>query len=194
MPTIIRGSTSDRSWQWAAEVDVTLVSYDTLRSDFGGNAQSPLRRKTWDVIVADEAQRIKNRNDTSDALKGLKRSRSWALTGTPIENHEEELASILEFVDHDGQAPPKRYRPGAELRERHRELQLRRKKNEVLDDLPPKQVTKLDIALHPKQRNSSRTTPPTGALSEGRQVGAHDHTGQDAKTPEPNLLLRSGEP
>ena len=135
---IIRGSTSDRSWQWAAEVDVTLVSYDTLRSDFGGNAQSPVRRKTWDVIVADEAQRIKNRNDTSDALKGLKRSRSWALTGTPIENHEEELASILEFVDHDEQTPPKRYRPGAELRGRHCELQLRRKKSEVLDDLPPK--------------------------------------------------------
>ena len=171
---IIRGSTSDRSWQWAAEVDVKLVSYDTLRSDFGGNAQSPLRRQTWDVIVADEAQRIKNRNDTSDALKGLKRSRSWALTGTPIENHEEELASILEFVDHDGQAPPKRYRPGAELRERHRELQLRRKKSEVLDDLPPKQVTKLDIALHPKQRNSYDKAEQEGIVylrSLGAEVG-----------------------
>ena len=171
---IIRGSTSDRSWQWAAEVDVTLVSYDTLRSDFGGNAQSPLRRKTWDVIVADEAQRIKNRNDTSDALKGLKRSRSWALTGTPIENHEEELASILEFVDHDGQAPPKRYRPGAELRERHRKLQLRRKKSEVLDDLPPKQITKLDIALHPKQRNSYDKAEQEGIVylrSLGAEVG-----------------------
>ena len=82
---IIRGSTADRSWQWTAEADVTLVSYDTLRSDFGSNAQSPVRRKVWDIVVADEAQRIKNRNDTSDALKGLQRSRSWALTGTPIE-------------------------------------------------------------------------------------------------------------
>ena len=35
-------------------------------------------------------QRIKNRNDTGNALKGLRRVRSWALTGTPIENHEEE--------------------------------------------------------------------------------------------------------
>ena len=171
---IIRGSVADRSWQWAAEADVTLVSYDTLRSDFGSNAQSPVRRKVWDIVVADEAQRIKNRNDTSDALKGLQRSRSWALTGTPIENHEEELASILEFVDHDRYGQPKRYRPGVELQERHRELQLRRKKGEVLDDLPPKQVTKLVIDLHPKQRSSYDKAEKEGIVylkSLGTEVG-----------------------
>ncbi len=151
---IIRGLTSDRSWQWEADRDVTLVSYDTLRSDFGDNPRSPVRRKTWDVVVADEAQRIKNRNDTSDALKGLRRIRSWALTGTPIENHEEELASILEFVDDDGSEAPKRYRPGEKLLARHRELQLRRKKGEVLDDLPPKQVSRVAIDLSSGQRNS----------------------------------------
>ena len=170
---IIRGSASDRSWQWAADRDVTLVSYDTLRSDFGGT-QSPALRKNWDVVVADEAQRIKNRNDTSDALKGLRRTRSWALTGTPIENHEEELASILEFVDHDGSEGPKRYRPGAELRERHRELQLRRKKGEVLDDLPPKQVTKVAIDLHSKQRSSYDKAEQDGIVylkSLGAEVG-----------------------
>ena len=151
---IIRGPAADRSWQWAAEKDVTLVSYDTLRSDFGHRAQSPVRSRAWDIVVADEAQRIKNRNDTSNALKGLRRVRSWALTGTPIENHEEELASILEFVDHDAKSPPKRYNQGPELLKRHRELQLRRKKSDVLEDLPPKQVTKLTIGLHPSQRAS----------------------------------------
>ena len=151
---IVRGSAADRAWQWAANVDVTLVSYDTLRSDFAGNPQSPLRRRAWNVVVADEAQRIKNRNDTSNALKGLQRSRSWALTGTPIENDEEELASILEFVDHDGRPPPMRYYPGPDLRARHQQLQLRRKKANVLRELPPKQVTKLTIDLHPAQRAS----------------------------------------
>ena len=171
---IIRGAASDRSWQWAAERDVTLVSYDTLRSDFGGNPQSPVRRKTWDVVVADEAQRIKNRNDTSDALKGLRRMRSWALTGTPIENHEEELASIVEFVDYDGSGAPKRYRPGVELQERHRELQLRRKKGEVLDDLPPKQVSKITIDLNSRQRASYDKAEQDGIVylqSLGAEVG-----------------------
>ena len=170
---IIRGPISDRSWQWAAERDVTLVSYDTLRSDFG-NTLSPVRRKTWDAVVADEAQRIKNRNDTSDALKGLQRIRSWALTGTPIENHEEELASIIEFVDHDGSGVPKRYRPSMELLERHRELQLRRKKDDVLDELPPKQVTKVPIALKPTQRKSYDKAERDGIVyleSLGAEVG-----------------------
>lgn len=151
---IIRGSASDRGWQWQAETDVTLVSYETLRSDFEGNGLAPVRRRVWDAVVADEAQRIKNRNDTSRALKGLNRVRSWALTGTPIENHEEELASILEFVDHDQEAPAKRYQPGPELFGRHRQLQLRRKKADVLEDLPEKQVTPLPIALHSAQRAS----------------------------------------
>ena len=170
---IIRGSAADRSWQWSAERDVTLVSYDTLRSDFGHKSQSPVRR-TWDVVIADEAQRIKNRNDTSNALKGLRRVRSWALTGTPIENHEEELASILEFVDHDVKSPPKRYRTGPELLNRHRELQLRRKKGDVLEDLPPKQVTKLTIDLHPKQRASYDKAERDGIIylkSLGAEVG-----------------------
>ena len=170
---IIRGSASDRAWQWQADTDVTLVSYETLRSDFEGNTQAPVRRKVWDVIVADEAQRIKNRNDTSRALKGLKRVRSWALTGTPIENHEEELASILEFVDHDGQGQPKRYHPGPELLNRHRQLQLRRKKGEVLEDLPEKQVTLLPIELHAKQRASYDKAEQEGVVylrSLGRDI------------------------
>ena len=151
---IIRGSAPDRGWQWQADTDVTLVSYETLRSDSEGNTQAPVRRKIWDVVVADEAQRIKNRNDTSRALKGLNRARSWALTGTPIENHEEELASILEFVDHDQKGQSKRYQAGPELLSRHRQLQLRRKKGDVLEDLPEKQVTLLQIELHNAQRAS----------------------------------------
>ena len=161
---IIRGSVSDRGWQWQAETDVTLVSYETLRSDFEGNTQAPLRRKVWDVVVADEAQRIKNRNDTSRSLKGLNRVRSWALTGTPIENHEEELASILEFVDHDREGRSKRYQPGPELLGRHRDLQLRRKKGDVLEDLPEKRVTLLPIELHARQRRSYEKAEREGVV------------------------------
>ena len=161
---IIRGSASDRAWQWQAETDVKLVSYETLRSDFDGNTQAPVRRRVWGVVVADEAQRIKNRNDTSRSLKGLNRVRSWALTGTPIENHEEELASILEFVDHDREGQSKRYRPGPDLLSRHRQFQLRRKKGDVLDDLPDKQVTLLPIELHAGQRASYHKAEQEGVV------------------------------
>ena len=151
---VIRGSVADRGWQWATPVHVALVSYDTLRSDISDNPMSPAGRKSWDVVVVDEAQRIKNRNSTSDAVKGLKRRRSWALTGTPVENNEEELASIMEFVDHEDGEAPRRYAAGPVLRQRHRELQLRRKKEDVLEDLPPKIVARIPLELGPAQRRS----------------------------------------
>ena len=148
---IVRGSAPDRRWQWLAQTDVKLVSYGVLRQDADSLVAMRPARPMWDVVVADEAQRIKNHNDTSDAVKRLRRARSWALTGTPIENKEEELASIMEFVDHDGTSPLKRYFPGLELMNRHKEVQLRRKKNDVLRDLPPKLETKLAIELGPRQ-------------------------------------------
>ncbi len=170
---IIRGAKSERHWQWQLKRNVTLVSYDMLRSEFG-SGQSLAFRYHWDVVVADEAQRIKNRNETSRALKGLRRKRSWALTGTPIENHEEDLASILEFVDHDGGDAPPRFMPGAVLRARHRQLQLRRKKGEVLDDLPPKQITMVPIELMRSQRYSYDRAEKEGIVflkSLGAEVG-----------------------
>ena len=171
---VIRGSAADRGWQWATPVNVALVSYDTLRSDVGDNRASPAARKTWDVVVADEAQRIKNRNSTSDSVKRLKRLRSWALTGTPVENNEDELASIMEFVDHAEGEAPKRYAAGLPLRQRHRELQLRRKKEDVLDDLPPKLMATIPLELGAKQRASYDRAEREGIVhlrELGRDVG-----------------------
>ena len=148
---VVRGAAAERVWKWRAGTDVTLTSYGVLRAD-AWRAEVGGRR--WDTVVADEAQRIKNRVETSDAVKGLGRSRSWALSGTPVENREDELASILEFVDHDGSRPLKRYAPGEALLTRHRALQLRRRKADVLKDLPPKLVTNRTIELPAGQRAS----------------------------------------
>lgn len=147
----VNGNAKERSWQWTAEADVKLVSYETLRSDIARSG-GPQSQGRWDLVIADEAQRIKNRNQTSEALKRLPKSRSWALTGTPLENCEDELASIIEFIDSDGSVARRRYEPGAELRARHGELQLRRRKVDVLDDLPPKRTSNLQIELTPRQR------------------------------------------
>ncbi len=171
---IVRGGAGDRGWQWRAQKDVKLVSYDVLRQDAGFLGKSGAFRDAWGLVVLDEAQRIKNRNDTSEAAKGIPRQRSWALTGTPLENDEEELASIMEFVDHDEGTPRRRYRPGAALRSRHRDLQLRRKKNDVLRDLPPKLETRLTISLHRDQRKSYEEAERDGIVflkSLGAEVG-----------------------
>lgn len=150
---LVHGQPRDRAWQWAADAHVTIVGYETLRSDFTENPQSPPRRRTWDIVVLDEAQKIKNRDvELSRACKLLDRRRSWAMTGTPLENRLEDLASIMEFVDQDPGGPPVRYSSRSGMLERHRQVQLRRRKVDVLQELPPKQIISLSMPLLEEQQ------------------------------------------
>jgi SNF2 family DNA or RNA helicase len=152
----VRGPSIERAWQWRTPAHVYLISYDTLRSDCTVNPSSPPRRQTWDVVVLDEAQRVKNPDsDTNRACQRLPRRRTWALTGTPLENSIEELAAVLELVrgGPDDSAPPGLL-DGTALRARQREVQLRRRRAAVLPELPPKTVTRVPLALTGRQRES----------------------------------------
>jgi SNF2 family DNA or RNA helicase len=88
----------------------------------------------WGVVVIDEAQRIKTAGaETARAVKRLERSRSWALTGTPIENRLDDLVSILDFVAPGRLDPSSGMAVG--LRRLLADVQLRRRRRDVLAEL-----------------------------------------------------------
>ncbi|MEI6621260.1 MAG: DEAD/DEAH box helicase [Actinomycetes bacterium] len=147
---VIRGAVRDRAWQWRSDANVVIVSYETLRSDLESGSASPPQTRHWDIVVLDEAQKIKNRQvEISGRIKSLNRTRSWALTGTPLENRIEDLSSILDFVD-----PVSTRSRTWNLFDRHAELQLRRRKADVLKDLPPKRIIDVPLEMTGSQRES----------------------------------------
>lgn len=74
--------------------DVVIVSYDTLVRD-----TSLFDGIQWDIVVADEAQAIKNPNTKRTyALKRISRVVGVAVTGTPVENRLRDLWSLTDFV------------------------------------------------------------------------------------------------
>jgi restriction endonuclease Mrr len=94
------------------------------------------RHRDFGVVVLDEAQNIKNSSTgQAKSCKALKRHFSWALSGTPIENSLSDLVSIFDFV-----------RPGllfandgpSVAKNRIKPHFLRRRKEDVLKQLPPK--------------------------------------------------------
>jgi SNF2 family DNA or RNA helicase len=141
------GTATARAAIWRGEAQVFIASYETVRADLG---QSEAVSRLWDAVIIDEAQRIKNPEaDISRAVKQLRRRKSWALTGTPLENRLDDLISILDFVA-PGRFDPSTFARG--LRQLLGEVQLRRKRSEVLQDLPRKLTAQVLLELEPGQR------------------------------------------
>ncbi len=157
---VIEGSPDRRRWQWSLpDVPVKIANYESVVRDRDLVAELGL---SFDLVVLDEAQRIKNRSSqTSEAVCGLSRGRSWALTGTPIENRSEDLVGIFEFVApghvHDKMSPRALGAAAADY-------VLRRTKDKVLDDMPPRLDRDQLIELSPDQRETYRRAEEEGVL------------------------------
>ena len=97
---VIEGDQAKRRWQWQLPgVPVKVANYEVLRRDFEGSESAGEKPPHFDLVVLDESQRIKNRSSTtSQTVRAIPRSRSWALTGTPVENSAEDLVGIFEFL------------------------------------------------------------------------------------------------
>ncbi|MBL8897354.1 MAG: DEAD/DEAH box helicase [Planctomycetes bacterium] len=143
-----------------AQHDLVLTTYGTLRRDI-----LKLRELCFDVAVLDEAQAIKNaESQSAKAARLLVADQRLALSGTPIENHLDELWSLFEFLNPGMLGRHAKFqallaggrgaevRAGAELRRILRPFLLRRTKAEVLTELPPKTEQVLEVELEGEQR------------------------------------------
>jgi SNF2 family DNA or RNA helicase len=155
---VITGDTDARRTSWlVSNCPLKLVNYEILTRDAGLLAEcagsgDPRTAVQFDVVILDEAQRIKNRDSkTAQVVRTIPRSRSWALTGTPIENRPEDLVNIFAFVDED-RIPPET--PTKRLSQITSDCILRRVKEDVLTDMPPKIVRDTCLELTPAQRDA----------------------------------------
>lgn len=128
-----------------------IVNYDVVHADAGAIAAwSP------DLVILDEAQRIKNwQTRTAKSVKMIESRFAIVLTGTPLENRLEELHSIVEFVDRhrlgplfafkaehevveEGSTKVVGYRDLGRINKTLSPILIRRTKKEVLSQLPPR--------------------------------------------------------
>jgi len=142
--------------------DVTLTTYAIMRLD-----AAVLSARTWEAVVLDEAQAIKNPDSqVARAAFGLKANFRLALSGTPMENRLEELWSLMHYTN-PGLLGGRRHfedrvaRPIADgqadaadrLRRRIRPFVLRRLKRDVAPELPPRTESVMHVSLDERERS-----------------------------------------
>ncbi|QDU85984.1 ATP-dependent helicase HepA [Planctomycetes bacterium Pla163] len=197
-------SGAGRDLDAARRSHVVLVTYGTLRQDAEAFAAAP-----WDLVVLDESQQIKNAaSQTAAAARGLVARARLALSGTPVENHLGELASLMAFLNPGllGRSATaleklRDERSARELLTALAPVFLRRTKDAVLSELPPRTEVTLWCELEGEQaaryealRRTARAEilGETDAAAEGqgglfdsrttdRSAGVHES--QDAPSP-----------
>jgi SNF2 family DNA or RNA helicase len=154
------GDAEQRRATWfVSNCPLKLINYETLTRD-ADHAADP--RVYFDAVVLDEAQRIKNKDSkTAQTVRSIRRGRSWALSGTPVENSPDDLVNLFAFLDPDRippDTPPKR------LPQYTSDCILRRTKDLVQSDMPPKTYRDLEVDLTPAQRQAYSLAEEEGVI------------------------------
>ncbi len=143
------------------DINILITSYGLVRNDLDKYKQIP-----FDLVAIDEAQNIKNPNTgISKAVKSLNANIKFALTGTPIENSLLELWSIFDFIMPGYLASKDKFQSLYNIKELDKEdnnlnrlntqisyFILRRKKKDVVKDLPDKLENNIYIDLGKTQK------------------------------------------
>ncbi len=164
---IVEGMKHKRHDLYRQTFFIKIVSYGACRNDLEMiNDWSP------DLVIIDEAQRIKNwKTKTAKAVKRIDSEYAIVLTGTPLENRIDELHSIVEFVDKFKLGPLFKFLDNHQILDEHGKVEgyknlrsihttlsdilIRRTKREIADQLPGRidknffvEMTREQIILH----------------------------------------------
>lgn len=130
------------------DADVTITTYGTLRQD-----DATLAARAWATVILDEAQAVKNADSqTARAAFALRAEHRIALSGTPIENSLDELWSVFHFLAPGWLGSRADQTDAKRMGARVRPFVLRRKKESVARDLPPRTESVLACELSADER------------------------------------------
>ncbi len=158
--TVIEGKQARRQWIWEnVHTGVLLSNYESLVRDQEFAARVP---QPFDLMIIDESQRIKNRlGTTNEVVCSIPRRRSWALTGTPIENSAEDLVGIFQFVSPGCLRPQMKT---VDIRKSVSDYVIRRNKDQVDIELPPKMFRDANVELSAEQAAAYQLAEDDGVV------------------------------
>ncbi len=170
---VVEGNLDKRIRHYRTEEFYKIASYGV-----GLNDIDYLNENEFDLVILDEAQRIKNwKTKTAQGLKKLNSQYAIVLTGTPLENKLDELHSIIEFIDPyklgalfrfldahqlvDETGKVIGYKDLGKIREALDDIMIRRTKTEILDQLPDRidknffvDITQEQAEIHDDYQNT----------------------------------------
>ncbi len=170
-PLVLQGSKRRRLFSHIKHADIVITSFALLQRDI-----EELKKHHFRLIVLDEAQHIKNPSaKVTQAACQLRGTQRFCLSGTPVENNLGELWSLMRFLIPGLLGSREKFRAHYQtpiekedceerreaLRKRLAPLILRRTKDQVAKDLPPKTILTHSIDLTSHQRDLYETVRAT---------------------------------